>query len=119
MNLKTIISACLGLMLLSSVAMAETHTTNGKITSISVNDLSNRKGLDSDEKLYAIAVRLDSDPKRLLGLVPSTKGALSDTQKTMSILLQEAFLNDWQVTIRWESSVKSHAPVLSVTVTKK
>jgi len=119
MNIKTIISACLGLMLLSTVAMASTHTTTGKITSISVNDLSNHKGLDGGERYYAITVRLDSTPERLLGLIPAAKGALSDTQKEMSRLLQEAFSKDRKVIIRWDSAVKSHASILSVTVTKK
>ena len=119
MYARTLIAACLVMVLLAVVATAGAHTTTGKIQSIRVNDLSNSKGLDGDERNYAVAVRLESDQERLLGLSPAAEGQLSDSQKAMARLLHEAFLRNWTVTIRWDSPVRSHASILSVIVSRE
>jgi hypothetical protein len=55
----------------------------------------------------------------VLGLPPTKEGELTVIQQAMLRLLQDAFLNKWKVTIRWESPLKTSAPILSVTIPKQ
>ena len=115
-NMKVCLIGCLGMIVFSTVIFADVHSTTGTIQSISINDLRNLKGLDNGEQFYIVTIRLDSGPEKILGLTPDKDGELSGAQKAMFRLLQEAFRNKWKVVIRWESSVKLHAPILSVTI---
>jgi hypothetical protein len=118
MNMKIYSAILLIMVLAATVTRGEAHITSGKITSIVVNDLGNPTGLDGANKRYAVTVSLDSEPDRLMGLSPTSAGQLTDIQKAMIELLKEAFKNEWKVAIRWESPVKTYAPILSVTVAK-
>ncbi len=117
--MKTFAALFLVMALSATVTSAEAHSTSGKVVSIAINDPGNPTGLTGADKRYAVAVRLDSESERLMGLPAAADGQLSDVQKEMTRLLEEAFQNDWNVTIRWESTVKTYALILSVTVSKK
>lgn len=109
-----------GVLATAVSSQAAPHTAKGFIRAITVNDLSNQRGMmNSDERFYIVSVKLDSEPKRLFGLAPRADGRLSDTQDMMAKLLREAFLAELEVTIRWESPVKSRARILSVTASRK
>ena len=117
--MKTCAAMLLIMLVTATVTRGEAHVTSGKIISITLNDLGNPTGLEGADKRYAVAVSLDSEPDRLMGLSTTSAGQLTEIQKAMIELLEAAFKNDWKVSIRWESTVKSHAPILSVTVAKK
>lgn len=115
-NMKVCLLGCLGLIVFSTITSAEVHSTTGSIQSISVHDLRNLKGLSSVEQRYVVNLRLNSAPERLFGLVAGKDDELPGVQQAMLGLLQEALRNRWKVVIRWESSVTSHAAILSVTI---
>lgn len=110
---------CLGMIVFSTVTFAEPHSTTGIIQSISINDHRNYKGLDSTEKPYVVTIQLDSATNKVFGLVPDKDGELVGNQYAMFHLLQEAFINKWKVTIRWDGVLTSHSPILAVTIPKQ
>lgn len=111
----------------AGAARAATYgKTTGHVTTLRVNDLRDDRMLDPSEKRYAFYVRLDSQPRMVLGFNPGPDGTLPVAEQAMFELLQQALEHNWTVEIRWRSAVITfkdrlppHATILSVGVSMR